>query len=152
MSRAAVLLVVAALAAPATAWSSGGHGGGEEAQTSDALALQALALIELHPPPHGPALEKLEEAIEQAREGKGELGPAPLLTARDALLRGDGDAARRALEGAFPADDAHLVGVTYRPASGPAQAVAGILGAAALAFAALLLRRRSRVDRELTPG
>lgn len=151
MSRAAVLVAVAVLAAPATAWGSGGHGG-EEAQTSDALALQALALIELHPPPHEPALEKLEEAIEQAREGKGEVGPAPLLTARDALLRGDGDAARRALEGAFPADDTHLIGVTYRPASGPAQAVAGILGAAALALAALLLLRRSRADRELTPG
>lgn len=57
-------------------------------------------------------------------------------------------AARRFLERAFPGESAHIVGVTYRPAVGSAQAIAGIIGAAVLVLAGLGLARRRAVDRE----
>ena len=146
MRRLLLLLLALALAAPAVAWAAGGHDGENKAQTAQALAVQALALILAHDPPHTEAVEKLDEAL--AADVKGEVDLRALRAARDALRKGDNVAARRLLEQAFPGASAHIVGVTFRPASGRAQAIAGIVGVAAIVLAGLGLVRRRAADRE----
>ncbi len=146
MRRLLLLLLALALAAPAVAWATGGHDEENKAQTAQALAVQALALILAHPPPHNEAVEKLDEAL--AADVKGEIDLRALRAAHDALHKEDVAAARRLLEHAFPGESAHIVGVTFRPAIGSAQAIAGIIGAAALVLAGLGLARRRAADRE----
>lgn len=146
MRRLLLLLLALALAAPAVAWATGGGDMDNKAQTAQALAVQALALILAHPPPHNEAVEKLDEAL--AANVKGEIDLRALRAAHDALHKGNDVAARRFLEHAFPGESAHIVGVTFRPASGSAQAIAGIAGVAALVLAGLGLVRRRTADRE----
>lgn len=83
---------------------------------------------------------------------KGDIDLRALRAAHDALHDEDEVTARRFLEHAFPGESGHVVGVTYRPAIGSAQVIAGILGAAALALAALGLARRRTADREHAIG
>ena len=71
MRRLLLLLLALALAAPAVAWATEGHDEENKAQTAQALAVQALALILAHPPPHNEAVEKLDEAL--AADVKGEI-------------------------------------------------------------------------------
>lgn len=114
------------------------------AQTSAALALQALALLE-----QGRQHEEAEERLDLALEAEepGEIDLRALRAAHAALHEEDVEQAERLLQRAFPDDEEHVVGVTYRPALGTAQAVSGAAGALALGLAALGLawqRRRER--------
>ena len=147
MRRLLALLLFAALLVPAAATASEGHDEENPAQTPDALALQALSLILQHRPPHEEAIEKLDEALELDAEG--EVDMRALRAAHEALHAEDELAARRFLERAFPGEQGHVVGVTFRPARGVAQAVAALLGALALALAALGLRRNRRHEHPL---
>lgn len=147
MRRLLPLLLALALTAPAVAGATPGDEEMNEAQTAQALAIQALALILGHPPPHTEALAKLDEAL--AADVQGEIDLRALRAAHAAMHDEDVVAARRFLERAFPGESAHIVGVTFRPGSGKAQVVAGIAGGAVIVLAGLGLVRRRAADREL---
>ena len=150
MRRLLLLALALALTAPAGAGATGGEDEMNEAQTAQALAVQALALILSHPPPHTEALEKLDEALRA--DVQGEIDLRALRAAHAAMHDEDAVTARRFLERAFPGESAHIVGVTFRPVRGKAQAIAGIAGGAAIVLAGLGLVRRRVADRELADG
>lgn len=140
-------LLALALAAPTVASATGGDEEmGNKAQTAQALAVQALALMLAHPAPHEDAIKKLDAAL--AANVKGEIDLRALSAAHEALHNENNVVARRLLEQAFPGQSAHIIGVTFRPASGTAQVIAGIAGVAAIVLAGLGLVRRRTADRE----
>lgn len=138
------LLAVLVTAAPALA---GGGTNEMPGQPANALALQALALLELGRG-HEAAVAKLDQAL--AAGDKGGVNVRILRAAHEALHRDAAAEAARLLRDAFPPGSSHVVGVTYRPRIETARVAAGVAGAIALAAAAAALLRRSRLDRRRT--
>jgi hypothetical protein len=116
----------------------------EGPQTPDALALQALAVLE-QGLSGDLAAEKLEEAL--ASKDAGKVSPLLLRDARRALARGDEAAAVGFLRRAFPPDDQHVVGATLRPALGANGFTAGAIGGLVIILAGVGLLRRRAADR-----
>lgn len=145
------LLATVVLVPVAPAWATGGGEGENMAQTARALSLQALALLE-QGRGHEEATEKLDEAL--ASDVPGEIDLRAIRAAHSALHRADVEAAKRLLQDAFPGDDGHVVGVTFRPEIGTATVAAGIGGGVVLgvALAALLWRRRVDERRAASPS
>jgi hypothetical protein len=139
------LVVVVALAAAAPAWAAGGDK--NMAQTTRALSQQALALIE-QGRSHEEAAAKLDEALASNVPGKVNL--RAIRAAHEALHAEDVARARQLLQHAFPGEDSHVVGVTFRPQIETAQVAAGITGAFVLALAGGGLLWRRRVDARRT--
>ena len=145
MKRAAALLAVLSLAIAAPALADQGMDEHEEnpAQTADALALQALAILDAGLP-HEEAIEKLDEAIEAGEPGEADL--RAIRAAHSALHQEEVEQGHQILHEAFPGTP-HLVGVTFRPLVGGAQIAAGAAGAVLLGLAAVGLVRRRRAER-----
>lgn len=130
-------LAVLALVGASPVLASGGEDA-ETSQTADALALQGLAVLE-QGLSTSIAVEKLDEVLTAAPGG--EVDRADVQLARDAAARGDRRRATILLEGAFPPDMAHVVGVTLRPGRGGSAIGAGVIGAVLILLAAVALRR-----------
>lgn len=146
MIKRLVFLLGATLAFAAPAWATAGGGGENAAQTSRALSLQALALLE-QGRSHEAAMEKLDQAL--ASGVKGEIDLRAIRAAHAALHEEDVAAARRLLQHAFPGKSSHVVGVTFRPQIRTARLAVGIAGGFvfALAVAGLVWRRRTDARR-----
>lgn len=142
-AAAALALAAAAPVAAAPPAPSGMNEMGSPAQPSDALALQALALLE-QGRGHQQAEQKLDQAL--AAGDKGDLDLQALRRAHAALHRESAAEAAALLRDAFPPGSSHVVGVTYRPQLATTRVVAGIIGAAVLAAAAAGLLQRRRAD------
>lgn len=138
-----LLAVTVALASAVPAFATEGDEEENMAQTTRALSLQALALLE-QGRGHEEATDKLDEAL--ASDVPGEIDLRAIRAAHAALHEEDVEVARRLLQDAFEGEDSHVVGVTFRPEIGTAQLAAGIAGAVALALAVAGLLRRRRVD------
>jgi hypothetical protein len=137
------LVIAVALAPAAPAWATGGDEDQDMAQSTRALSLQALALLE-EGRGHKEAAAKLDEAL--ASDVRGEMNLRAIRAAHEALHKADVKAAKRLLQNAFPGDDSHVVGVTFRPQIRDARVAAGIAGVFVVALAAGGLLWRRRVD------
>ncbi len=148
MSRLLLLLLAAAalaLAGPALAEEGGDEHDENPAQTAKALSLQALALLDAGRS-HQEAVEKLDAALEASDTHGVDL--RAIRAAHQALHDEEVEAAHSILHEAFPGTP-HLVGVTFRPASGAAEVAAAVAGGLLLVLAGLGLARRRRADRRL---
>lgn len=141
MRRLALLLVSATLVfAPASAYA---HGGGESASTAipaQALAVQALAMLDA-----GMGVAEARGRVQAALQAtdKQDVRLDRLRAADASLARNDTASAHRELESAFNTDDRHLIGTSFT--NGDARPIAAILGAI-IAAAGLLIYRRTRTN------
>lgn len=145
MNRLLLLLLAAAalaLAGPALADEGGKEHDENPAQTAKALSLQALAILDWGLS-HEEAVEKLDLALEA--DDKRGVDLRAIRAAHDTLHEEQVEAAHSILHEAFPGTP-HLVGATFRPASGAAQLAAAIAGIALLGLAAMGLLHRRRCD------
>jgi len=147
MSRVLGLLLALSLALAAPAFADQEMKEHEEnpAQTTRALSLQALAILDAGLP-HEEAIEKLDEALEVGERGEVDL--RAIRAAHAALHQEEVEQGHQILHEAFPGTP-HLVGVTFRPASGAAQVAAAIAGGIVLALAIVGLARHRRAERRL---
>lgn len=141
MRRLALLLSAALLVlAPISAQA---HGGGDSTSTdipAQALAVQALAMLDAHMGAMD-ARDRLHAALRATNQEDIRVGR---LRAADAALgRNDIATARRELEAAFNPDDRHLIGTSFT-GSGDSRPVAAILGAILVAAALLLILRQTK--------
>ena len=139
-----ILLLASALAFPAAARATEGMEE-EGPESARAAAIQALAFLLGHPPPHDEAIHRLEEGLESGNTEGVDVGA--LRQALEALEADDSERATEILLTAFPEEDEHVVGVTFRPTIETARTVTGIVGGVVVALAILGLLQRRRADR-----
>lgn len=134
----ALLLATVALGlAPGGAY---GHGGSESSSTqmpAQALAVQALAMLDAHMGA-ADARASLDAALRAT--DKADIRLERLRAADAALARNDTIGARRELDAAFNPDDSHLIGTSFS-AGGDIRTAAAVLGGILLAGSLLLYRR-----------
>lgn len=142
----ALLVIAAALLLASPALADEGMGEEDPTQTAQVLSLQALAILDAGLA-HEEALEKLDAALEAGDQGGVDL--RALRAAHEALEAEEVEKAHELLHGVFPSGVSHLAGVPYRPPIGTAEIAALVVGALAIALAALGLVQRRRAERAL---
>ncbi len=139
--RLALLASAALLTfAPAIAYAHGGEGSSSADVPAQALAVQALAMLEANMGAMD-ARDSVQAALRATNQD--DIRVDRLRAAEAALERNDVTGARRELEAAFNSDDRHLIGTTFT-GSDDARIVAAIVGAILVAAALLLLLRQTR--------
>ena len=144
MRGVAAAIAALALAVAPTALGAEEMGKHEEnpAQGAQALALQALAMLDAGFP-HEQAIEKLDEALKDREAGDVDL--RAIRAAHAALHKEEIEQGHHMLHKAFPGTP-HLVGVTFRPVVGGAEVAAGAAGAFLIVLAAVGLVRQRRTE------
>ena len=140
--RRLVLLISVAMIvlAPSSAQAHGGDPATSTEIPAQALAVQALAMLDAHMGVFD-ARDRVRAALRAKNQD--DIRMDRLRAADVALGRNDTTSARRELEAAFNPDDRHLIGTSFT-SSGDARRVAAILGAILAAAALLLILRPTK--------